>query len=340
MVGAYLGAQMAQVGADFWSSAIIGGLGAGLVGLILDRGLLRHLHRRFDDQVLVTFGAIFILTNVSRWIWGSWPKIGHLPEYLAGSFLVGDYSFPFHRVVLIGVGAMALLVVLGLQKKTHIGRAVRAGLDNKEMLMALGVRYEAIATGVFAFGAFMAGFAGYIASPMMGISLRLGLDALLLALVVVIVGGTGSVVGAFARGYAHRLRPHLHSRLLPRVCHVWCVVDLDPCPLAETFWNRVADKMTSFRSLRPLQAIERRGATWRWAAIGTLLLLPLVLPTHLESLATKILIFGLLASSLNLLYGYGGLFSLGTRGVFGNRGVHRRRSSGQIRRKQLLADSS
>ena len=71
MVGAYLGAQMAQVGADFWSSAIIGGLGAGLVGLILDRGLLRHLHRRFDDQVLVTFGAIFILTNVSRWIWGS-----------------------------------------------------------------------------------------------------------------------------------------------------------------------------------------------------------------------------------------------------------------------------
>lgn len=197
MVGAYLGAQMAQVGADFWSSAIIGGLGAGLVGLILDRGLLRHLHRRFDDQVLVTFGAIFILTNVSRWIWGSWPKIGHLPEYLAGSFLVGDYSFPFHRVVLIGVGAMALLVVLGLQKKTHIGRAVRAGLDNKEMLMALGVRYEAIATGVFAFGAFMAGFAGYIASPMMGISLRLGLDALLLALVVVIVGGTGSVVGAF-----------------------------------------------------------------------------------------------------------------------------------------------
>ena len=197
MVGAYLGAQMAEVGLDFWSSAIVGGLGAGLVGLVLDRGLLRHLHRRFDDQVLVTFGAIFILTNLSRWVWGSWPKIGHLPEYLAGSFLVGDYSFPFHRVVLIGVGAMALLVVLGLQKKTQVGRAIRAGLDNKEMLMALGVRYEAIATGVFVLGAFMAGFAGYIASPMMGISLRLGLDALLLALVVVIVGGTGSVAGAF-----------------------------------------------------------------------------------------------------------------------------------------------
>ena len=197
MVGAYLGAQMAEVGLDFWSSAIVGGLGAGLVGLILDRGLLRHLHRRFDDQVLVTFGAIFILTNLSRWVWGSWPKIGHLPEYLAGSFLVGDYSFPFHRVVLIGVGAIALLVVLGLQKKTQVGRAIRAGLDNKEMLMALGVRYEATATGVFVLGAFMAGFAGYIASPMMGISLRLGLDALLLALVVVIVGGTGSVAGAF-----------------------------------------------------------------------------------------------------------------------------------------------
>ena len=197
MVGAYLGAQMAEVGLDFWSSAIIGGLGAGLVGLILDRGLLRHLHRRFDDQVLVTFGAIFILTNLSRWIWGSWPKIGHLPDYLAGSFLIGDYSFPFHRVVLIGVGAIALLVVLGLQKKTQVGRAIRAGLDNKEMLMALGVRYEAIATGVFVLGAFLAGFAGYIASPMMGVSLRLGLDALLLALVVVIVGGTGSVAGAF-----------------------------------------------------------------------------------------------------------------------------------------------
>ena len=197
MVGAYIGVYLQSLGAGYWLAAVGGAVAAGVVGLILERGWLRHLYQRFDEQVLVTFGLVYVSVNVVVWVWSARVPPPMLPGYLTGSFAVGDYAFPIHRVGLMIVGFGAFIVLWLCETRTKVGAVVRAGLENREMVSALGLNYPLIAMATFAIGAMMAGMGGFLAAPLMGVWHTLAFDALLLALVVVIVGGMGSIVGAF-----------------------------------------------------------------------------------------------------------------------------------------------
>ena len=197
MVGAYIGVYLQSIGAGYWLAAVGGAVAAGVVGLILERGWLRHLYQRFDEQVLVTFGLVYVSVNVVVWVWSARVPPPVLPGYLAGSFAVGDYAFPIQRVGLMVVGFGAFIVLWLCETRTKVGAVVRAGLENREMVSALGLNYPLIAMAAFAIGAMMAGMGGFLAAPLMGVWHTLAFDALLLALVVVIVGGMGSIAGAF-----------------------------------------------------------------------------------------------------------------------------------------------
>lgn len=195
LVGAYVGISVSKAGGNFLLAGLLGGLTAAAIGLIMERGFLRHLHGLIMEQVLISFGFIYVLTNSASWIWGTDTQTASMP--ISGAVVIGDMHFPNYRLVLVAVG-LAVAVGLYLFDRTRIGAMVRAGMDNAEMTGGLGVNLVLVSTGVFCLAAFLAGFGGILGVQIMGAYPEIALDALTLALIVVVVGGTGSIPGALA----------------------------------------------------------------------------------------------------------------------------------------------
>lgn len=195
MVGAFVGLSVAKAGGNFWLAVLLGGIAAGLVGLVMEWLFLRRLYKQLDDQALLTLGLVYILGNVALWVYGGRVKIVHPPSFLASPIAVGDYTFPLYRLALIIIGVVAFIGLWWLIERTRIGANIRAGMDDKEMAMGLGLNYPLTCSAVFAVGAFAGGFAGFVAVPVIGVVCTMSLEILLYALIVVVVGGPGSVQG-------------------------------------------------------------------------------------------------------------------------------------------------
>lgn len=197
MLGAYIGWTLAvRCGLNFALAILGGGVGAGLVALAIYHGVLRHLYRRLNQQVLVTIGFIYILTNLSIWVWGPAPRAPFTASVLTGSFHIAGALYPVARMTIIVI-ALALAVGLWwLQDKTRVGAIVRAGMDDKEVTTGLGINLGRVSIAVFFLGSLVAGIAGVIGAQLLGVNAGLSWDVLLLAIVVVVVGGMGSVQGA------------------------------------------------------------------------------------------------------------------------------------------------
>jgi len=199
MVGGFVGWTIAiQQGWNFWLAVLAGAVTAGLLGLLMERGFFRYLHGRLNEQVLLTFGLIYILRNLTRWIWGPIPKAPFTAPLLSGSFPVGDYTYPFSRIATIFIGIILAIALWWLLERTRIGATIRAGMDDKEMATGLGINVGLVSTAVFSLGAFIAGGAGVIGAHLFGVNLDLGLSVLLYAVIIVVVGGMGSIVGALS----------------------------------------------------------------------------------------------------------------------------------------------
>lgn len=201
MVGAYVGWTVAMKwNATFGLGLLAGGLAAGLVGMGIERGLLRRLYKQPNEQVLLTFGFVYIITNICLWIWGGWPRMPFTAEFLRGSFEILGKTYPKARVAIILVGLILAIGLWWLQDKTRMGAIVRAGMDDKETTMVLGINLDRVFTVIFFISAFIAGAAGVLGAQLLGPRTSLGLEVLLLALIVIIVGGVGSIQGALLGG--------------------------------------------------------------------------------------------------------------------------------------------
>jgi branched-chain amino acid transport system permease protein len=198
MVGAYVGWTVSvRFHLGFALGVLVSGVTAGLLGVTIERIFLRHLHGNFNEQAVLTFGLVLIITNLTLWIWGPHAKPAFTPSFLSGSVEFVGLSFPSARLGLI-VTALGIAGALWvIDKRTLLGARVRAGRDDREMLDALGVNFSLLAAGLFAFGAMLAGVAGVLGAQVLGANLELASSVLLLAIVVVVVGGLGSVVGSF-----------------------------------------------------------------------------------------------------------------------------------------------
>ena len=219
MVGAYVAYSATRASGSFLLGVIAGGVVGGLLGVLMERGFLQRLYKREMDQVLLTIGFVYVLTNVTQWIWGPVPKSGIVPDIFAGSVPVGIVDIPIFRLSIIGIGILAALGLWLFQEKTRVGAMIRAGMDNKEMTMGLGINLQVIFTGVFALGTFVAGFCGLFGAQSLGINLAVGWDALLLAMIVVIIGGVGSVQGALAGGLITGLVDAFGKAFFPDFAH-------------------------------------------------------------------------------------------------------------------------
>lgn len=201
MIGAFVGWTIAvRNGWNFWLAAAAGGLAAALLGLLIERGFLRQLHGRLNEQVLVTFGFVYIITNLSQWLWGPVARPPFAASFLSASINIVGGLYPVARLASIFVGLILATVLWWLQNKTRIGAIIRAGMDDREMATGLGINVGLVSIGVFFLGSFVAGFAGVTGAHLLGVNLQLSINVLLLALIVIVVGGMGSVEGALLGG--------------------------------------------------------------------------------------------------------------------------------------------
>ncbi|MFH1766362.1 MAG: branched-chain amino acid ABC transporter permease [Gemmatimonadota bacterium] len=217
MLGGYVGWTTAvKFGAPFGVGVLAGGLAAGLVGLVIERGFLRFLYKQPNEQVLLTFGFVYIFTNLCLWVWGGWPRMPFTAGFLSGSFEILGRAYPKARMATIIIGLVMAFVLWWLQDKTRVGAMVRAGMDNKEMTMGLGINLERVFAAVFFVASFIAGVAGVLGAQLLGVYNALGLDILLLALIVIIVGGVGSIQGALLGGLLIGVIDAFGRALFPR----------------------------------------------------------------------------------------------------------------------------
>ncbi|MEM9095160.1 MAG: branched-chain amino acid ABC transporter permease [Pseudomonadota bacterium] len=199
MVGAYLAVAFYGVTEHFLAAMVLALLAALAIGLALEFLVFRRLyHRDHLDQVLATFGVILFLNQAAKTIFGPTPLILPTPEWLDGSFLlVEGLLYPWYRIAVIVAGLAVAALLYVLVRHTKVGMLVRAGAANPQMVSALGVDIERLFMIVFGFGAMLAGFAGVLAAPIFSVEPGMGDDLLIVAFVVIIIGGIGSIKGAF-----------------------------------------------------------------------------------------------------------------------------------------------
>ena len=197
MLGAYLGLSAAGAFDSFWLALLLAPLGVALLGGLLYLVLLRHLQRADPmKQVLVTFGLIFVGFESVIIVWGPFPHTIEVPPLLAGSSSVLGLVYPTYRLFIIALGvAVFVLLYLGLER-TRLGAIVRAGVDDRTMVAALGIDIGLVFFLVFCLGCGLAGLAGVVAAPVFSIFPGMDMSVLILALIVVVLGGPGSLRGA------------------------------------------------------------------------------------------------------------------------------------------------
>ncbi|HIX62284.1 MAG: branched-chain amino acid ABC transporter permease [Halomonadaceae bacterium] len=198
MVGAYATAVATAASGSFLIGLAAGVAAAAATGALVELIVIRRLyHRPHLDQVLATFALILIFSEGTRWLFGSSPLWLNPPSLLAGSVtLPGGLRYPVYRLMIIAVGVTIAVGLYFLITRTRLGMRIRAGESDREMIGALGVNIARLYTLVFALGAALAGLAGALVGALQSVQVGMGEPVLILAFVVIVIGGIGSIKGA------------------------------------------------------------------------------------------------------------------------------------------------
>jgi len=223
MVGAYLGSTFSSgalgFAANFWVAAIIGALAVALLGALMERLLLRRLSGQPLAQVLVTLGVSFMVADLCLMAWGGDPISVPTPAPLGGFVRAGSAVFPLYRMAVIGIAVVFAIALWLMLERTRLGAMIRAGVDDPQMARVVGIRVSRLFTIVFGLGAGLAAFAGMIGAPILSIYPGLDQDMLPLALVVVILGGAGSLLGSFVGSIVIGFIYNFGQALLPELAY-------------------------------------------------------------------------------------------------------------------------
>jgi len=223
MLGAYFGATFAVgsagIALNFWVAAIVSALLVAVFGGLIERLLLRRLPGEQLAQVLVTLGISFMIADLCLMGWGGDPISVATPPRLEGFARLGPLVFPIYRLAVILLAVVVAIVLWLMLDRTRLGAMIRAGVDDPEMARVVGIRVSGLFTIVFALGAGLAGFAGMIGTPIISVYPGLDQDMLPLALVVVILGGTGSLLGSFVGSMIIGLIYNFGQALLPELAY-------------------------------------------------------------------------------------------------------------------------
>lgn len=196
VVGGFFGLAAAHATDSFVIGVLGGALAGGLCGLIIERGFLQFLYKQAFQQILVTFGFVYIITDLLLWYWGPSPRSAFVPSYFSGSVPFFGGVIPMHRFAVIAIGLVICLALWWVQDKTRIGAIIRAGMDDAELVSGLGINLRPINAMIFFLGSAVAGAGAVIGVQLFGsVAFTDGFDMLLVAIAVVIIGGVGNVQG-------------------------------------------------------------------------------------------------------------------------------------------------
>ena len=223
MVGAFVAAAVAAATGSFLL-ALVAALGAAAAaGAIVEIVVMRRLYASDHlDQVLATFALILIFSEGTRWVFGSFPLSLDIPPYLSGSVMLpGGVQYSLYRLVIIGVGLSVAIGLFLLIAKTRLGTQIRAGAADRDMIAALGVDISRLYTVVFAIGAGLAGLAGALVGAIQSVQVGMGEPVLVLAFVVIVIGGIGSIKGALVGAILVGATEKLGGTFLPSLLGVF-----------------------------------------------------------------------------------------------------------------------
>ena len=219
MIGAFAAAAVAGVTGSFIIALLAALTASAVAGALVELLVIRRLYNKDHlDQVLATFALILIFSEGTRWVFGSFPLFLDIPASLSGPVtLPGDIQYPLYRLVLISAG-LSVALGLGLMiTTTRIGIQIRAGENDREMIAALGINISSLYTIIFALGAALAGLAGALVGAIQSVQVGMGEPVLILAFVVIVIGGIGSIKGALIGALLVGLTDTLGSIFLPEL---------------------------------------------------------------------------------------------------------------------------
>jgi branched-chain amino acid transport system permease protein len=198
MMGAYFAATALAASGSFIVAAVVAVLGGGLLGIVIERLMAQHLYMRDHlDQVLATFGLILFFNELARWIWGASPVFMSVPPALSGTVSILGVTYPTYRFFIILVGLLCAVGCWLLISRTRVGMLIRAGSVNPTMVSALGVNIGLLNALIFSLGGALAGVAGLMSGPILSVQPGMGEPVLILVMIVIVIGGIGSIQGAF-----------------------------------------------------------------------------------------------------------------------------------------------
>jgi branched-chain amino acid transport system permease protein len=220
MLGAYFGVSFLDWGMNFWLAALLSGLAMAAIGGIIERFLLRRLEGQVLPQVLLTLGFAFIIADICLMIWTGDPWQPSPPRELRGAVQAMGMFFPLYRLVVLAV-AVAIAIALWIMVDwTRLGAMIRAGVDDPPIARVCGIKVSQLFTLVFCLGAALAAFAGVMGAPFLSVYPGLDFEMLPLALIVVILGGTGSLLGALVGSFILGFLYNFGQAMFPDLAYV------------------------------------------------------------------------------------------------------------------------
>src|SRR3954465_9518875 len=221
MLGAYLGASLLQRGYNFWLAALISAAAMVVVGGVIERVLLRRLAGQELAQVLLTLGLSFIVADLCLMIWTGDPVQPATPSQLAGAVnAAGIFFFPIYRLAIVAIAIVMAVALWILIDWSRLGAMIRAGVDDAPMARVMGIQVSRLFTMIFCLGAGLAAFAGVMGAPFLSVYPGLDSDMLPLALIVVILGGAGSLVGALLGSFIIGFLYNFGQAMFPDLAYV------------------------------------------------------------------------------------------------------------------------
>ena len=327
MLGAYVAFTLvSQFGAGsalgFWGSVVLAAAIVAVIGVVIELVVLRRIYHAPElFQLLATFGVVLMIQDLTLAGWGAEDKLGPRAPGLSSFVVIAGNRFPTYELFLIAVGPLVLGLIWFIFHRTRWGTLVRAATQDRDMVGALGVNQRWLFTSVFAFGAMLAGLGGALQLPREAVNLHMDLSMIAEAFVVVVVGGLGSVTGAYLAAVLIGVLHAFGILILPKITLVLVFLVMAVVLVVKPYGMLGRAPVGHARPHGPAEPLltPADGPTRLAGLIGLVLLAlaPVIAPDHIVLTLTELVIFALFAASLHFMMGPGGMVSFGHAAYFG-----------------------
>lgn len=326
MLGAYLALVVVDTTGSFFMALFLAPIAVAGIGILIERLTLQHIYDRSPlYHVLITFGVLLVLTDVVEIIWGTGTQFFQTPELLAGAVSIGPIMYPQYRLFTIAAGAVVAIATWLLFRYSKFGLIVRAGAQDQGTVRLMGVDISLYYTLVFGLGTMLAAIAGVLAAPFLSVNPEMGNEALIIAFVVVAIGGLGSFGGSIVAGIIVGFAQTAANTFIPELSGfvfyilLLAVLLLKPEGILGAYEIREqAAKLSYDETIPPVNLTDKKVL----AVLAVLVVLPLVgLQTFMSAYSVGLIalmfVWGILALSLDTVTGYTGLISFGHAAFYG-----------------------